>query len=76
MQLGRAGRGRGLTTTKVGRLIGPRGATIQGIQNETGVRIKVADNDGTQSYVKVFLMAPDTASLEQAKAYVAEVVDG
>jgi len=40
------------------------------------VRIKVADNDGTQSYVKVFLMAPDTASLEQAKAYVAEVVDG
>jgi polyribonucleotide nucleotidyltransferase len=49
---------------KIGKLIGPGGKTIRGIQERTGATIDV-ENDG-----KVFIAATDQTAGEQAKAEV------
>lgn len=49
---------------KIGELIGPKGKTINGIQDETGADISV-DDDGT-----VFIGAVDGATAEAARAQV------
>jgi len=49
---------------KIGELIGPKGKTINGIQDETGAEISIED-DGT-----VYIGATDAASAEAARAAV------
>ena len=49
---------------KIGKLIGPGGKTIRGIQERTGAQIDV-EEDGT-----VFIATPDAAKGAQAKAEV------
>src|SRR5690606_31292108 len=49
---------------KIGELIGPKGKTINGIQDETGAQISI-DDDGT-----VYIGAVDGPSAEAARAQV------
>src|SRR5690606_40187785 len=49
---------------KIGELIGPKGKTINGIQDETGAQISIED-DGT-----VYIGAVDGPSAEAARAAV------
>lgn len=54
---------------KIGKLIGPGGKTIRGLQDKYGVQIDVED-DGT-----VFVSAPDATAIEGAQAEISALAE-
>jgi polyribonucleotide nucleotidyltransferase len=58
-----------IPTDKIGEVIGPKGKTINGIQEETGAEISIED-DGT-----IFIGAPDQASAEAARTMVNQIAN-
>lgn len=60
--------------SKAGRVIGPRGATIQGIQDSTGCFLDIKrQDDGT---AEALIKGPDDESVAAAQAQVEEILAG